>query len=123
MILFGKDEERSSVVALVNLKNPNHEQTDEAGGGGQRARGRGGGCGGGGAATSLDHLKVVQNGHDVLRHEDVAGVNGHASDRDQQGVWRVVKEETVYRGSTGLGLDRLNIRIDNGSDRSEEQTS
>lgn len=46
----------------------------------------GGGCGGGGAATSLDHLKVVQNGHDVLRHEDVAGVNGHASDRDQQGV-------------------------------------
>lgn len=65
------------------LKHPDHEQADEAGRGGQRARGRRGVWG---AAASLDHLKVVQNGHDVLRHEDVASVNGHASDRDQQGV-------------------------------------
>lgn len=28
--------------------------------------------------VSLDDLEVVQDGHDVLRHEDVAGVNGHA---------------------------------------------
>lgn len=44
--------------------------------------------------VSLDDLEVVQDGHDVLRHEDVAGVNGHASYGDQQGVWRGgVKEE------------------------------
>lgn len=36
---------------------------------------------------SLDDLKVVQDGHDVLRHEDVSGVDGHAGDRHQQGVW------------------------------------
>lgn len=58
-----------------------HQQTEVGGG----ARGKGGG-GGGGAAASLDHLKVVQNGHDVLRHEDVAGVHGHGGHRDQQGV-------------------------------------
>lgn len=56
-------------------------------------RGRGGQEGPGPAAPgprggggSLDHLKVVKNGHDVLRHEDVAGVDGHAGEGDQQGV-------------------------------------
>lgn len=34
--------------------------------------------------VSLDDLEVVQDGHDVLRHEDVAGVNGHGGHRDQQ---------------------------------------
>lgn len=28
--------------------------------------------------VSLDNLEVVQDGHDVLRHEDIAGVNSHA---------------------------------------------
>lgn len=42
----------------------------------------------GGVIVSLDDLKVMQDSHDVLRHEDVAGVNGHASHRDEQGVWR-----------------------------------
>lgn len=32
----------------------------------------------GGLAVSLHDFKVVQDGHDVLRHEDVAGVDGHA---------------------------------------------
>lgn len=36
--------------------------------------------------VSLDDLEVVQDGHDVLRHEDVAGVHGHAGHGDQQGV-------------------------------------
>lgn len=40
----------------------------------------------GGVTVSLDDLKVVQDGHDVLRHEDIAGVNSHASHRDQQGI-------------------------------------
>lgn len=75
--LFGKDEERSSVAVIVNVKHRDHEETEEAGGGVWR-------WGVGGA--SLDHLKVVQDGHDVLRHEDEAGVDGHASHRDQQGV-------------------------------------
>lgn len=30
-----------------------------------------------GVMVSLDDLKVMQDGHDVLRHEDVAGVDGH----------------------------------------------
>lgn len=43
---------------------------------------------------SLDDFKVVQDGHDVLWHEHIAGVYGHTSHRDQQGVWRRdVKEE------------------------------
>lgn len=58
---------------IENVKHPDHEETEEAGGGWW-------------VGASLDHLKVVQNGHDVLRHEDEAGVDGHASDRDQQGV-------------------------------------
>lgn len=37
--------------------------------------------------VSLNDLKVVQDRHDVLRHEDVAGVNRHAGHRDKQGVW------------------------------------
>lgn len=41
-----------------------------------------------GLRPSLDDLEVVQDGHDVLRHEDVAGVHGHAGHGDQQGVWR-----------------------------------
>lgn len=40
----------------------------------------------GGVIVSLDDLKVMQDSHDVLRHEDVAGVNGHAGHRDEQGV-------------------------------------
>lgn len=39
-----------------------------------------------GVIVSLDDLEVVQDGHDVLRHEDVTGVNSHAGHRDQQGV-------------------------------------
>lgn len=38
-------------------------------------------------AASLYHLKVVQDGHDVLRHEDVSRVDGHAQHGDQQGIW------------------------------------
>lgn len=40
----------------------------------------------GGVFVSLDNLEVVQDRHDVLRHEDVAGVNSHAGHGDQQGV-------------------------------------
>lgn len=29
-------------------------------------------------SVSLDNLEVVQDGHDVLRHEDIAGINSHA---------------------------------------------
>lgn len=36
------------------------------------------------SVPSLDQLEVVQDGHDVLRHEDVAGVDGHGSHRDEQ---------------------------------------
>lgn len=36
-----------------------------------------------GVIVSLDDLEVVQDSHDVLRHEDVAGVNGHAGHGDQ----------------------------------------
>lgn len=59
-----------------------HRQAGGAGGrtGSQRQMGR--------VAVSLDNLKVVQDSHNVLRHEDVAGVDGHAGHRDQQGVWR-----------------------------------
>lgn len=39
-----------------------------------------------GRSGSLDHLEVVQDGHDVLRHEDVAGVDGHAGHGDEQRV-------------------------------------
>lgn len=45
--------------------------------------------------TSLDQLKVVQDGHDVLRHEDVAGVDGHGSHRDEQRVWGGTVEEEL----------------------------
>lgn len=51
-------------------------------GGADSRRGPGGRC------VSLDHLEVVQDGHDVLRHEDVAGVDGHAGHGDEQRVWR-----------------------------------
>lgn len=37
-------------------------------------------------SVSLDDLEVVEDGHDVLRHEDVPGVNGHPNDEDQEGV-------------------------------------
>lgn len=37
-------------------------------------------------SLSLNNLKVVQDGHDVLRHEHVAGVYGHTGHRDEQGV-------------------------------------
>lgn len=40
----------------------------------------------GSAFVSLNNLKVVQDGHDVLRHEDVAGVNRHAGHGDEEGV-------------------------------------
>lgn len=70
-VSFGKKQREKFCRSDLNLKHQDHSQTDEAGGQPQ---------------TSLDHLKVVQNGHDVLRHEDVAGVNDHAGDRDQQGV-------------------------------------
>lgn len=40
----------------------------------------------GGRSVSLDHLEVVQDGHDVLRHEDIAGVDGHAGHGDEQRV-------------------------------------
>lgn len=36
-----------------------------------------------GVIVSLDDLEVVQDSHDVLRHEDIAGVNGHAGHGDQ----------------------------------------
>lgn len=39
-----------------------------------------------GRRASLDDLEVVQDGHDVLRHEDVAGVHSHGSHRDEQRV-------------------------------------
>lgn len=42
--------------------------------------------GGVGVTTSLDNLEVVKDSHDVLRHENVAGVDGHASHGDQQRV-------------------------------------
>lgn len=38
------------------------------------------------SVPSLDQLEVVQDGHDVLRHEDVAGVDGHGGHRDEQRV-------------------------------------
>lgn len=47
--------------------------------------------------VSLDDLEVVQDRHDVLRHEEVAGVHGHAGHRDEQRVWGGVKEETDAR--------------------------
>lgn len=66
-----------------------------------------------GVGGSLDHLKVMQNGHDVLRHEDVAGINGHAGDRDQQGVWGGAVKELQRGGftqkSTILGRHRLKV--------------
>lgn len=46
------------------------------------------------ASGSLDHLEVVQDGHDVLRHEDVAGVDRHGGHGDEEGVWRRQVEET-----------------------------
>lgn len=49
----------------------------------------------GGRSGSLDHLEVVQDGHDVLRHEDVAGVDGHGGHGDEEGVWRRRVEETT----------------------------
>lgn len=50
----------------------------------------------GSAFVSLNNLKVVQDGHDVLRHEDVAGVNRHAGHGDEEGVWRGdVKDEPL----------------------------
>lgn len=76
-VSVGKRRREKFCRSDLDPKHQDHSQTDEAGGGGG---------GGGQPQTSLDHLEVVQNGHDVLRHEDVAGVNGHAGDRDEQGV-------------------------------------
>lgn len=42
--------------------------------------------GGRSPTASLDDLEVVQDGHDVLRHEDVARVDGHAGHGDEQRV-------------------------------------
>lgn len=74
LLALEKGRERSSVAAIWTWSTRTTVRRMRRGAGGQ-------------PQTSLDHLKVVQNGHYVLRHEDVAGVNGHAGDRDQQGVW------------------------------------
>lgn len=73
-----------------------HMDLQQAGGGSGRggAHSQGWGWGWGWAHGSLDHLEVVQDGHDVLRHEDVAGVDGHGGHGDQEGVWRRHVEET-----------------------------
>lgn len=87
-VSFGKRQREKFCRSDLNLKHQDHSR---GGGGGDDSE----------PETSLDHLKVVQNGHDVLRHEDVAGVNGHAGDRDQQGVWGgAVKEKLQRRGDT-----------------------
>ncbi len=96
---LGKKEERSS--ASTYLEIPTSSPADgrqtgrQAGGWTDRKPETDGTCVWmGRVIVSLDDLEVVQDGHDVLRHEDVAGVNGHAGHRDQQGVWGGdVKEE------------------------------
>lgn len=55
-----------------------------------------------GGAASLHHLKVVQDGHDVLRHEDVSRVDGHAEDGDQQGIWGGTSRRNTEGNSHGL---------------------
>lgn len=60
--------------------SPAWSPEDQQAGGADSQRGPGG------RSVSLDHLEVVQDGHDVLRHEDVAGVDGHAGHGDEQGV-------------------------------------
>lgn len=41
---------------------------------------------------SLYNFKVVQDGHDVLRHEDISCVQGHPHEGDQHGISVAVKE-------------------------------
>lgn len=55
-----------------------------------------------GGAASLHHLKVVQDGHDVLRHEDISRVDGHAEDWDQQGIWGGTSRRNTEGNSHGL---------------------
>lgn len=97
-ISFGKEERSSASTWSGTIP------TSRPGDGAQAARwGRWTDGQMGGVTVSLDNLEVVQDGHDVLRHEDVAGVNSHAGHRDQQGVWRggvkdrLTEEEEEHR--------------------------
>lgn len=53
---------------------------------------------------SLDHFKVVQNGHDVLRHKHKASVYSHGCYRDQERIWHGVKECKILEKRKRLTL-------------------
>lgn len=81
---FGKSRREEEVcLEVVHIDPPTLHGTglarrvDHQAGGERRRAGR---------SASLDDLEVVQDGHDVLRHEDVAGVHSHGGHRDEQRV-------------------------------------
>ena len=45
-----------------------------------------------GTSSSLDNFKVMQYGHDVLRHKDIAGVQCHPHHGHQHRICAIVKE-------------------------------
>lgn len=102
MSQFWKRRREEEVLPGWKQSRPQAQETDRSAG--RQVDGRtdrkpetDGTCGlMGSAFVSLNNLKVVQDGHDVLRHEDVAGVNRHAGHGDEEGVWRGdVKDERL----------------------------
>lgn len=57
--LESRRRRRTRLARQVDQQTEGHRQMDEA-------------------TVSLDNLEVVQDGHDVLRHKDIAGINSHA---------------------------------------------